>query len=64
MLDGDDSVLVTVIDDEEVLRERLLISFNVAFVMSVSKLADDNDVNDMTVDDFDEDSEGEVGANS
>ena len=32
--------------------------------MSVSKLADDNDVNDMTVDDFDEDSEGEVGANS
>lgn len=64
MLDGADSVLVTVIDDEEVLRERLLISFNVAFVMSVSKLADDNDVNDMTVDDFDEDSEGEVGANS
>lgn len=61
MLDEDDSATVTVIGDEEVLTERLLISFNVAFVMSISKLAD---VNDTTVDDLEDDSVGEDGAGS
>ena len=61
MLDEDDSATVTVIGDEEVLTERLLISFNVAFVMSISKLAD---VNDITVDDLEDDSVGEDGAGS
>ena len=62
MLDEEDeSALVTVIGGEEVLTERLLISFDVAFVITISKLPDDTEVDNLEEDNVGED---EVGSYS